>query len=84
MFHENVPQLVQIFLNHLISLLENVQGQCERIRGHSISAMINLCNPEACDENDIKPYIERLLHALVATLQHSVYIVKLPCLNLLG
>ena len=74
---------ISTFMPYLIQKVENTSN-CDRIRGHSISAMINLCNPESCEADFLIPFMEPILQAIVVTLQNGSVEVKIPCLTLLG
>ncbi len=67
----------------LIQKLQN-PSNCDRIRGHAASAMINLCNPESCETISISPFMEPMLHALIETIQSASVEVRQPCLVVIG
>ncbi len=83
LFPHNTEVLVHSFVPSLTAIL-NESSTCDRVRGHCASALINLTNPESCEEEMLFPYLEPLLSALVACLQHASVEVQPFCLDLLG
>ena len=71
-------------MHSLIFILNNSQ-QCDRVRGHAASAMINLCNPEYCEyEEGLALHINDLLQTIVNVLTNGSLEIRIPCLVLLG
>ena len=89
LFPTHLHAMIDKFLPTMISLLHgNYMGQCngicERVRGHSATAMINLTDPENCTSEMLLLYQDSLLSALCVCLQSAPLSVQLPCLTLLG
>lgn len=81
------PQHTEVLVHSFVPTLTSILGDaptCDRVRGHCASALINLTNPEHCEEEMLVPYLEPLLSALVACLQHASVEVQPFCLDLLG
>ena len=83
LYSSSVPSLVDRFVPSLTIMLCD-PSTCDRVRGHSASAMINLMNPEHCCKDAIQQYLEPLLQALVFCLQSASREVQPACLSLLG
>ena len=84
LYTDELPTLVEKFLPPLASLMADANN-CDKIRGHSASALINLLNPQFLENNEIlEKYLEPLLQALVVTFGNAPYEVKSPCLSILG
>lgn len=83
LYSSSIQVLVESFMPSLVLLLQD-STVCDRVRGHAASALINLTNPESCEEEILQPYIEPLLSALLVCLQSASYDVQVPCLTLLG
>lgn len=54
----------------LVSLLGN-GAECERVRGHAISAVCSFADEDNCPASALTPYLQPLLEALFATLQQG-------------
>lgn len=54
----------------LVSLLRN-GAECERVRGHAISAVCSFADEDNCPASALTPYLQPLLEALFATLQQG-------------
>ena len=83
LYPDQVPTMMKKFMTKLVSLL-NEPSTCERVRGHTASALINMTNPSSCPEEEILPYMEPLLKALMQCLQVASLEVQSHCLTLLG
>ena len=83
LFPTSVPTLVNQFIPTLTVMLCDA-NTCDRVRGHSASAMINLLNPDNCHKDVIQQYLQPLLQALVFCLQSASREVQPACLSLLG
>jgi hypothetical protein len=83
LFTDDMPQFVEKFVPMLTALLSS-PGVCDRVRGYSASAMINLINPENISSEIINPFLDPLLSALVVCLQSASVEVQPTCLTLLG
>jgi hypothetical protein len=83
LFTNHIEVLVNTFVPGLTSMLSD-SGTCDRLRGHCASALINLTNPENCEEDMLEAHLEPLLVALIACLQYASDEVKPYCLDLLG
>lgn len=81
------PQNTEVLVHSFVPVLTAMLGEgstCDRVRGHCASALINLINPETCEEEMLQPHLEGLLGALVACLTHASVEVQPFCLDLLG
>lgn len=85
LYPNRVPSLVDRFVPTLTAMLCDA-NTCDRVRGHTASAMINLMNPENCSKDVLQQggYLEPLLQALVLCLQSASREVQPACLSLLG
>jgi len=85
LYPNQVPTLVHRFVPTLTAMLCDA-STCDRVRGHTASAMINLMNPENCSKDVVQQggYLEPLLQALVICLQSASREVQPACLSLLG
>ncbi|CAM9098384.1 unnamed protein product, partial [Ectocarpus fasciculatus] len=83
LYPEQVPVIMQMYMPVMISLL-NSATTCERVRGHTASALINMTNPASCPEEALLPHMEPLLQALMQCLQLASLEVQPHCLTLLG
>ena len=61
-------------------------GSCERVKGHCLSALINLTNPthSSHSADHLQPHMDSLLSALCDTLTSASLEVQPVCLQLLG
>eukprot|EP01038_Epipyxis_sp_PR26KG_P010303 gene10303-13849_t len=82
-YPEETKQLVDNFLPQLAVFMQD-QSQCDRIRGHAASALINLLTPEHCEAEMLESYLQPLLNSLVICLETASFEIKSPCLTLLG
>eukprot|EP01041_Mallomonas_annulata_P004670 gene4670-9261_t len=83
LYTEALSDMVPQFVPKLTVLLQT-QGVCDRVRGHAVSALINLTNPEACSGELLQQHLDALLLALYACLQSASLSVQSPCMSLLG
>jgi hypothetical protein len=83
LFPDDVPTMLHMFMTSMVALL-NAPGTCEKVRGHTASALINLTAPGACSEEALLPFLEPLLQALMQCLQMASIEVQPHCLTLLG
>jgi hypothetical protein len=72
-----------MFLVPLVNILLNTNA-CEMIRGHVVTALIDLTNPEYCTSTILLPYLDSLLHALLIYTQGASLNVQPSCLTLIG
>lgn len=98
LYPKKMITLIHKYLLVLINFLSNTNEVCERIKGHAISAMINLTNLEtsnndpsdenAVDETEMMDALQQYLNVMLQTL--SVYFgqatmeVQIVSLTLLG
>lgn len=83
LYTDEVPTMMRMYMPSMISLL-NDPSTCERVRGHTASALINMTNPESCPEEVMLPFMDPLLQALMQCLQLASLEVQPHCLTLLG
>ncbi len=76
---------VLVFLQPLCLLLQN-PANCDRIRGHSASALINLLHPEHCDGEVLENQglVDPILQSLMSPLTNAHNDVRAPCLSVIG
>jgi importin-5 len=46
-----VPRMIHLYFDHLVDFMGNV-NHCDRVRGHAISALINLCRPQDDEDSE--------------------------------
>jgi len=76
-----------VIVNNYVPVLSSKLSDasvCDRIRGHAASALINILNPETCDDEQLEPYLQPLLQSLCNSLQSAAVEIQSPCLTLLG
>lgn len=83
LYSDMIERFIATFMPYLLSKFQDV-SMCDKIRGHAVSAMINLCNPESCEASFLIPFMEPILQAIVVALQSSSVEVRIPCLTLIG
>jgi hypothetical protein len=84
LYTDDLATLVDMFLPPLAMMMQD-NNNCNRIRGHAASALINLLNPEFLEDNEVlEKYLEPLLQSLVVTLGTKIYEIHSPCLSILG
>ena len=88
LFTANSKQFEKLLCTFVAPLthLMGEAGTCDKLRGHCTSALINLTNPENCEEESLTEsnLLEPLLTALVVCLQSASLEVQPYCLDLLG
>jgi hypothetical protein len=92
LYPDTIPSLLQNYFQILINFLTN-PNCCERVKGHAISAMINLICPSNEDDDDairenIASNIELFLNQLLTVLSQLFSVVSMEvqivCLTLVG
>ena len=88
-------RMIDIYFDLLVDFMGNL-NHCDRVRGHAVSALINLCRPqdEEIEGNEtheeqlnsrLAPArIDHLLTVLCNTMQTASIHIQSPCLLLLG
>jgi importin-5 len=51
LFPKLLPGMVELYFDHLVNLMGDA-SQCDRVRGHAVSALINICRPHEDDEGE--------------------------------
>lgn len=82
-FPTEINTLIQNFVPPLVAILSNPMT-CEKVKGHTVAALINLTNPDECGSEMLKPFADVLLGSLLHALQTSSVHVQSSCLILIG
>jgi hypothetical protein len=82
-YPDQIPTFVDQFTQYLAVILQN-PSMCERLRGHAASAMINLYNPDHCENDHLEAFVEPLLQSLLSALSNARNEVRAPCLSVIG
>ena len=83
LYPDKAEQILASFMPTLCARLADT-SVCDKVRGHTANALINLVNPETCDADELAPYLQDLLESLCTCLQGASLQVQGPCLTLLG
>lgn len=82
-YPDKCSRFLQDFVAYLAQILQST-GLCDRLRGHAASALINLLQPEHCEEEIVQPFLHPLLQALLSALQTARNEIRAPCLTVIG
>ena len=85
LFPQHMEQLVSVFVPLLTTMLGDA-STCDQVRGLCAQALINLMNPDSCEEEYLTEtgLLEPILQALVVCLQSASVEVQPTCLDLLA
>ena len=81
------PERCSDFLGAFAAILSSKMSDtslCNKVRGHSASALINIMNPKECDSEVLNAHLAGVLQSLAGCLQGAALEVQVPCLTLLG
>lgn len=90
LYPRHIPVMIKNYLDILVEYMGNT-SLCERVRGHAVSALINLCSLHDENENDdasgllLSPeQLDRLLSVLCSAMENTSINIQPACLLLLG
>lgn len=88
LFPEAIPDIGNLYFDTLVAIMGSADTS-ERVKGHSVSALINMCRTRDDNTDDdtqllTGPRLDSLLSTLCQCLQNSSIHVQPVCLTLLG
>jgi importin-5 len=99
LFPKLLSRIIEVYFDLLVNLMGDI-NQCDRVRGHAVSALINICRPHDDDDDDennegdgnvtttglkLSPeQVNHLLSILCSAMQTTSIHVQPACLLLLG
>jgi importin-5 len=53
LYSQFIPRMISLYFDSLVDFISNPNhNHCDRVRGHAVSALINLCRPQDDEENE--------------------------------
>lgn len=81
-YPDNLAEIVATFMPPLIAITRSVT--CDKVRGHAVSALMNLVNPDTSDVAAVTAHVDSMLSALGECLQYASLQIQPLCISLLG